>query len=95
MTRALITKAVVAGLVLFAASEASAACRQQFSHTTCLPFWQGGKCTNHFKNVCDAPAAIIAPGARPGIPSNPGSNNSQLRGGNLITQCGIGFRPRY
>ena len=45
---------------LAAATTAEAACRQQFSHTTCLPFWQGGTCTNHFKQVCDAPVAKIA-----------------------------------
>jgi hypothetical protein len=51
----LLVASAVAATSLFAASGANAACRQQFSHTTCSGFGPWQKCVNHNKTVCDAP----------------------------------------
>jgi hypothetical protein len=96
----------IASVSLFAGA-ADAACRQQFSHTTCLPFWQGGTCTNHFKNVCDAPPPridarlapqvnqnrpVIQPNVGGRIIGDAGASLSSNKGAGLVSDLGSAFR---
>ena len=79
---------------LFGVTESSAACRQQFTNTTCSGIWPWQKCTNHFKTVCDAPtttSTLIRPGATPqlGNAARPGAPS--VSGGRLIGQDGAGL----
>jgi hypothetical protein len=89
------------GLSLIGISGASAACRQQFTNTTCD--WLGRNCVNHFKTVCDAPVAppklviapvkpIVTPGGGAGLVGNAGIITHD--GGSLIGASGSTMKPR-
>src|SRR4051812_47180008 len=90
-----------AGVALIGSSDASAACRQVFTNTTCVGggFGQPKQvCTNHFKQVCDdakgvalqkgaAPQLAQQP-ATPQLRSNAGGNTVSQGGGNTVSQGG-------
>jgi hypothetical protein len=74
-------------VALFGVTESNAACRQQFTNTTCSGIWPWQKCTNHFKTVCDAPATI-RPGAQPQLGNVARPQTPALAGGRVIGNDG-------
>jgi len=86
--------------MIFAATGASAACRQVFTNTTCTP-GPFGHCTNHFSTVCDQPAPPLVKNTAPPPIVKPSTGSSLINhsgaglvgnaGGTLVGQDGAGL----
>jgi len=76
-TKIVVSMALAASAIaLFSATNASAACRQQFTNTTCVdsgpPWARKQTCTNHFKTVCDTPASSLSQSKTPALAGGTG-----------------------
>src|SRR5688572_22485357 len=71
-------------------SQADAACRQVFSHTTCTGWGPMQKCVNHFRQQCDAPK-MVAPVPRM-LPPPPSNIAKPTVGGRVLSDNGLGMR---